>query len=294
MAGMSLISLLVLAQPSNAYLDEAQALARDLEFSRAVERIKVAQQVPGLDRAQRLTLWSLLARCEVAQGHRAEAEGAFTALLELAPDFEPASGLSPKILEAFSAAKARLYPRDYVKLLPLAGRPGVLTTALVDPWRKVASARAAVAADAGPLVPAQVLRVEDRLELELPEAQREVRARLQVEDAQGAVLATREESLQVTSPLPALATRAPRSRWERALPWVLTGVAVAAAGVATGLQVHAQALAGAARDPSAPPGDFADTARAANAQATTQARASIGLFVGAGVVGAAAVVAFAW
>jgi hypothetical protein len=292
MAGMSLISLLVLAQPSNAYLDEAQALARDLEFSRAVERIKVAQQVPGLDRVQRLTLWSLLARCEVAQGHRAEAEGAFTELLTLSPDFEPARELSPKILEAFAAAKARLYPRDYVKLLPQSGRPGVLTTTLVDPWRRVANVRAAVAADTEPLAPAEVLRVENRLEVQLPEALEQVRARLEVEDAQGAVLATREETVAVSAPVSEVRAKLPR--WQRVLPWVLTGVALAAAGTATGLQLHSQALARAARDPSAPPGDFADTARGTNAQATTEARASIGLFVGAGVAGAVAVFAFAW
>ena len=47
-------------------------------------------------------------------------------------------------------------------------------------------------------------------------------------------------------------------------------------------------------DNSRPPGDWSDTARAAQASAVSDATVATGLFVGAGVAGAAGVVLFAW
>jgi hypothetical protein len=84
------------------------------------------------------------------------------------------------------------------------------------------------------------------------------------------------------------------TRGRRFAGWALVGAALVAAGVATALEVNGWNLRQAARDPSRPPGDWADTARAAEASGQAQMGAALGLFIGAGVAGAWGAGVLAW
>ncbi len=123
----------------NPYLDEARKHYEALRFAEALEQLRIARQVPTNDAAEKREILDLLARCQVAEGQRAEAEATFSDLLAQEPAFELPRSVSPKIREAFDTAKRRLYPPDFAALEALPAPPGQARARLVDPWAQVAT-----------------------------------------------------------------------------------------------------------------------------------------------------------
>ena len=136
---VTLLVVLGQAAPANPYLEQARARYEALQFSEAVELLQLAEQVPSSTRAQRVDILELRARCELAEGNRPEAEASYTRMLTLDPRAEPPADLSPKILEAFQAVKARLFPPGYLALKPLPAAEGLVRVEVVDPWRRVSA-----------------------------------------------------------------------------------------------------------------------------------------------------------
>ena len=136
-----MLTLVLLALAVNPYLERASAQVAVLKFDEALIELEAAEHVPGITLPERLTVLELRGRCQVALGHRAEAERAFSAMLELEPRAALEGGTSPKIREVFDAAKLRLYPDGYVKLTVLPDLPGRVRALLIDPWARVDSLR---------------------------------------------------------------------------------------------------------------------------------------------------------
>ncbi|MFP2909048.1 hypothetical protein ACLESD_29200 [Pyxidicoccus sp. 3LFB2] len=134
---VTLLVVLGQAAPANPYLEQARTRYEALRFAEAVELLELAEQVPSSTGAQRLDILELRARCELAEGRRAEAEATYERMLMLDPRAEPPSDLSPKILETFQAVKARLFPAGYVALKDLPAAEGLVRVEVVDPWRRV-------------------------------------------------------------------------------------------------------------------------------------------------------------
>ncbi len=290
----AIVVAVLLSQPANPYLDEGRRLAKELQFPEAVQQLTVARQVPGLSDKQESEVLELLARCQIALGQRTEAASTWEALLKLQADYQPDENSSPKLLDAFSAAKAKLFPENYLVLSREAAPPERVRARLVDPWRQVAALRARVNG-------AEVALTRDAsaVSFALPrerETSQGLTWSFEAMSPEGTVLTRltgeRPPLLLVSPQLPDVVTEAPR--WKRPAPWVAVGLAVLASGVGAAMQVSSMNHAAQARDGSKPPGDFADTARQAHNQAVTEATISTGLFVGAGLAGATAVVLFAW
>ncbi len=288
----ALVVAAVLSQPANPYLDDGRRLAKELQFSEAVQQLTVARQVPGLSDKQESEVLELLARCQIALGQRTEAEATWNALLKLQADYQPDENSSPKLLDAFTAAKAKLFPENYLVLSREAAPPERVRAKLVDPWRQVATLRASVNGAEVPLT-RDVSVVTFALQRDSAQS---ASWSLEALSADGKVLqqlSGEVPPLLLVSPvLPETVAEVPR--WQRPAPWVAVGIAVLASGVGAAMQISSMNHAAQARDASRPPGDFADTARQAQNQAVTEATVSTGLFIGAGLAGATSVVLFAW
>ena len=291
---------LLLAQPANPYLEEARRLAKALKFADCIEQMKVASQVRDLPRAGRLEVLTLQARCQIAEGQRADAELSFAQLLELSPAAELDPKESPKILEVFAAVKQRLYAPDFARLSPQPARAGQAIFRLIDPWRRVESVvllrRAEDLTHELRLMP-----VDEKVVVELEVAPgHSFDWWLEARDVSGQVISgfgSSQDPQRYSAPIidtgPELVdTRTPRL--QRVPAWIAAIVTVGACAVGAGLQVQSGASERQARDLSRPPGDWSDTARAAHATAITDASVATGLFIGAGVAGTAGVVLFAW
>ncbi|MDP1916208.1 MAG: hypothetical protein Q8L14_08175 [Myxococcales bacterium] len=294
---------LALAQAANPYLDEARQLARELKFSDAIGRLRVARQVPNLDRTERIEVLELLAKCHVAEGDRPEAEAAFSELLSLEPEHElDRESTSPKILTVFDDVKRQLFPDQRVTLIEEAAPPGRFRARVVDPFKRVSAVLLMVRTGDGPWEAKPVTLEARRLDVATPLAPTlTVTWYLQATDAAGALLATigSAEAPRVTERPTSPVVSPPLAPDESLAPTKVAGVvtgivALVAVGVGTGLQLNAQALERAARDPSRPPGDWADTARTTHAEAVARAQWSIGLFATGGVAALSATVLFAW
>lgn len=297
------VVFLALAQTANPYLDLAREKARELKFAEAITQLQVAKQVPDLELAQRLEVFELLAKCQIAEGNRAEAEAAFSELFAIAPEHELDRGsTSPKILAIFDEVKERLFPNRQVSLVEEMAPPGRLRLRVVDPFRRVTAAELVLRRGDGPWE-TRALTIEKKvLDVISPTATADTVfwfIRVKADDATVASFGS-EETPRVSErrkrpELPPEAEEAPHGLAPTTVAGIVAGaVAIVAAGVATALQLNAQALDRAARDPSKPPGDWADTARAAHADAVTQANWSIGVFATGGVAAVSAVVMFAW
>lgn len=295
---MWLVTLLLLAQPANPWLDEARARADALDFAGAIERLSVARTVPGLSASQQQELLELLARCQVAEGLRADADNTWAELLKANPGYEPnAATTSPKIVESFEAVKKRLFPPSWVRLEEVEATVGRAAFRLVDPWHLVSSVQLSQRLDGGPwqtsTLSAQgvdysfpvVVNAGSTLEWYLEALGRET------------VLARSADAQVphvVSVPALVVAPVVIKSTVRPVLGWVLVGAAVVAAGVGTGLQVNGWSMRLAARDASQPPGDWADTAQAAEKTGRSQTTWATGLFIGAGVLGLAGTGVLAW
>jgi hypothetical protein len=284
-------ALLLSAQPSNAWLEEARALISKLKFADALERLEVARQVPGLDAPTKQSILEWMAYCQVAEGRRDDAERTFTALLELDPGAALSRDVSsPKVAEAFEAARRKHFPPDYVKLSEAAAPVGRAQLELVDPWGKVARVVLHQRRDAGewkaqvltgPLTFPLVVPVGGQLEwyVEALDANARVLA------AVGSSASPKElrvprvvQEAQAVSEAPSASLSG-----KRVAGIVALSLGVALGAVATGLQVSAWNQRLEARDRTRAPGDFAATALEAERNALTQQGWAIGLLVAGGV-----------
>lgn len=293
--------MFVLAQPANPYLEQGRELAEQLRFPEAIARLEVAKQVPGLDTAGRVEVLELLGRCQVADGRRAAAEETFTELLRTEPTFSwGKASVSPKILSVFTAAKTKLYPQDYVALEEQSAPVGRVLLKLVDPWSRVSKVEIRARRDAGAWM-TQTFE-QSGTELSFPVvvpvgsvfewfAVARSESGAVVADVGSAAKPRRIENLRVDV-RPGTAPEVTRPT--RIAGWITVGVAVAAAGVGAGLQANSWSLRSAARDPSRPPGDWADTALKAEADGLAQARWARGLFISAGAAGAVGLALLVW
>lgn len=299
---LSVVVTFALAQTANPYLDLARAKARELKFAEAITQLQVAKQVPDLEQAQRLEVFELLAKCQVAEGNRAEAEAAFGELLAIDPEHElDRSSTSPKILTVFDAVKERLFPDRQVSLVEEMAPPGRLRLRVVDPFHRTTAAELVLRRGDGPWE-SRTVGIENKVvDLLTPTASSDdvfwfvrVKADETVVASFGSESAPRLSERRKSIELPATPDEAPGLAPTKVAGIVTGVVAVVAAGVGTALQLSSQSLDRAARDASRPPGDWADTARAAHTDAVTQANWSIGLFATGGVAAISAVVLFAW
>jgi len=292
--------LVFLTQAPNPYLEQGRSLARALQFAEAIEQLKVARKVPGLERGQRLEVLELLAKCQVAEGHREEAEDAYTELLGLEPAFELDPQTSPKMQQLFVAVKHRLYPEPWLKLLPQPAGPGEALVKVVDPYHRFAALVFQVRHDDGPWESHNVAvdGAVGRLPLDV-EPGHTLDWYAEARDASGAAVAswgTAAEPQHVvgTGSVGPVLVQTGTPRLQRAPAWIAVAVAVAAAGAGAAFQVLSRDEARAAHDRTKPPGDFSDTARAAQSRAFTDAAVATGCFIGAGVAAGTGVVLFAW
>lgn len=296
----ALVLCAVAVAPDNPYLVEARALAADLRFADAITRLEVARTVPSLDEAQRREVLELLARCQVAEGRRADAAATFSALLEAEPGFAlDREATSPKILEVFDEAKAALYPEDFVRLEDAPAPVGLVRVRVVDPWSRVQRLERHERRDGGAWTVQDVERQGALASFPLVLSRGgTVDWYVVARDADGAMVAhlgdaERPRSVS-TAKVDAVARTEAATPTRRWVGWALVGVAVVSAGVATGLQVNGWNQRQAARDASQPPGDWADTARAAEASGVAQTTTATGLFIGAGLLGLAGAGVLAW
>lgn len=283
-------ALLLSAQPSNAWLDEARALIAKLEFGQAIQRLEVARQVPGNDGPTSKAILEALAYCQVAEGKREDAERTFTSLLELDPNAALSSDVSsPKVLEAFEAARRKHFPPDYVKLTESPSPAGRAQLELVDPWKKIARVVLHQRNDDAPWTEAPLEGASGHYAFPLlatagGQLEWFVEA-LAEDDTVLASVGSRATPKQIRVPrvVQEANVRPAPSNAKVVLGVVSLGVGLALSAIATGLQVDAWNQRLDARDRTQAPGDFAATALQAERNALTQQSWAIGLFVAGGV-----------
>lgn len=275
---------------ANPYLADAKTFYSQARFEEALASLELARKVPSGDAAQKLEVLDLLARCQVAAGRSKEAEATYVEYLTLRPKAEIDRSLSPKILEAFDAAKSRLYPPDYLAIEPLPAPPGRLMFRLVDPWGKAASLvlgwRVGMGGAWNRL---ELLPSEESFGHDVESAGAEVAWFVEAHDASGREVAfagTRpglEEppKLALTAPSPA---GAKVSSNQATLRWALAGVALAAA--AGGAYLWKQSVDS---EQQAQLEEWGDSAQRHHSRAVVEQRWAIGLAVGSGAAVACAV-----
>ncbi|MDP1823935.1 MAG: tetratricopeptide repeat protein [Archangium sp.] len=302
---LSLAAALVLAaQPSSPWLDEARALVEQLRFGDAIARLEVARQVRSLEPAELREVLELLAYCQVAEGRRDAAEATYTVMLQADPWMQLSS--SPKVLEAFEAAKRRLFPPDYVRLEEKPSPAGFAAFTLIDPWSQVRVVTLFERRNGGEW--SETVLTEERshtwrFPLPIGDGELEWYVEAHGETSLVAHVASREVprvlkvvqqpvSVLIPAPTPVPVAKK-QGQGVRIAGFVVIGVGVALAAVATGLALGGTELRAAARDRARAPGDFADTARAAERDGQAQQTWATGLFIGAGATVATGVV-IAW
>lgn len=282
--------VMVLGQAPNAALDDARRFAAALRFSDALERLAVAAVDRDLTQQQQHELVELSARCLMAEGQRDAALEVFSRQLRLEPDYEPnREATPPKVLEVFDAAKQQLYARDFVQLERLRAPAGRVTVKLVDPWHRARLVQRHERRGAGGWVelPLELNAGLGSFDAVVP-AGATLEWYVEVRGAEQELLAhlgTADEP-QVVAGLPVEVVAVldqPVATGRRSVGWVLVGAAAVAVAVATGLQINGWNLRTAARDPSRPPGEWADTAQRAETEGVRQTTWATSLFVGAGV-----------
>jgi hypothetical protein len=292
-------------RPSSPWLDEARVLVEQLRFAEAIARLEVAKQVRSVEPEERRAVLELLAYCQVAEGRRDAAEATYTEVLQADPWWQLSKeSSSPKLLEAFEAAKTRLFPADYVRLEQKASAAGWATLVLVDPWSRVRVVTLFERRDGGEWRETVLTEEADHsfrfplsvtgfVQLEwYVEAHSEVAVVAQV----GSRAEPRVLKVAAPEPVSIVTPAVPVSKGisgARVAGLVVLGLGVVLGAVATGLAVGGTNLRQAARDRSKAPGDFADTARVAEREGQVQQTWATGLFLGAGASVATGVV-LAW
>jgi hypothetical protein len=292
----------VMAQTQNTYLDEGKRLFNELKYADAIVQLQVARQVPGLSDAQTVEVLDLLARSQVAEGRRADAEKSYGDLLLLAPSFTPDRSLSPKILEAFDAAKARVFPKDYFKLEPVASAPGIARLRIIDPWSRAGAFELDSRLEGDPAWQLDVVTPQDgvlTLKLEAPPLRTlewYVVARSAAGDIVGGFGSSHEpQRLAVpavnAAQTPIVATPS-TPRLQRPFVWILAGAAVVAAAVGALFQVFSLNESALAHDRTQT--QYAVDARTLQSAAVHDASIATACFIGAGVFAVGGTLVFAW
>lgn len=293
-----LVVLLAASSASaNPYLDKGRAAYDALNFDAAIPQLELARKSPSASTEERVQALDLLARSYIAVGRRDDAELSYGELCALDPEFEPPQGTSPKISDAFLAAKRSIYPPDFVQLVELPAAPGFVRLELRDPWHRVARVtfETRVAGQ-----PASETRGRERvLRFASPEqVPSPWWAAALAEDGTtlarvGTTQSPREVPAANAMAVDASASK-PQSAPRHLAAWVASAATVALAGAGTYFALHGASLDAAARDRSAPPGDWADTARAAHASAQQSVNLAFVCGGAAVATGVFAGVAFTW
>lgn len=305
-AAILFVGLPGMAHAANAYLAEARRLYRAAQFPEAQAQLELARAVPSDDRAERGEVLELLARCQVAQGQRSEAEATFVEMLKAQPSRRFEKGVSPKILEVYEAARKKAFPANHVALTVLKNSFSSVAGELEDPWERVAWVVLEYRSGDAPWTQTP-LKVEQGLWQFAPEALAkgdELSWRLEARSESGASLARlgAPDSPQTvarvaSSPVPSAAVQeevaapAPKegSRLRRRVGVGLAVLAVLTGGAAAYLQNASSQSARQARA-----AEWADDARSAQARATTEATWAVGFISGAAAAGVGATVLLLW
>lgn len=236
---MVLVACLTALLGTSPDFDEGAKLYDAMQFRAAEARLRLAREQAVSD-DEKVPVLELLARTLVAQGRVKEAEDVYAELLALSPHAAPPADVSPKIADAFQRAKARLYPRGFVRLLVKRE-----TVTLIDPWRGCDSVEVTGADAAQTTLPPS-----PGVAVALPAGARTVRALAGTRVLASAELPTGDAPVIADAPLPTAAPAssstelvapavAPApSRWPE---WTLTAVAVAAAASGAACAVSASA-----------------------------------------------------
>ncbi|MBK7857570.1 MAG: tetratricopeptide repeat protein [Archangiaceae bacterium] len=270
------------AAVANPYLDQGRALARELQFDAALEQLKVAREVRGMSLEQAAEVRVLLARCHVALGQRAEAEEAFAALLELEPSWAPEAEASPKLLEAFDAAKEKLFPPDFIALRRAPAPAERVRFELVDPWARVQRLVARVRRPPAAFAEVPCARSGSAVSFELGPWGDAVEWTLELRGEGDAQLRI-ERGARPSAEVVEARAQPGRSTARRAAGWVGLGVAAAAAIGGAVLQAESRRHAAQAGDTMNPPGEWVDSGRQLHDGARLEAQGAAGLFLGAGI-----------
>ena len=137
MCSSAIACLTALVFSANPYLEEGRSFYESLRFREAESRLRLARQNPGNSAEEMAEILDLLARSVSAFGRFDEAEEIYEELLAKDPHAPAPSQAAPAIVNAFLAAKKRLYSPEYVKLSLGKVTDGTLTVLLVDPWQQV-------------------------------------------------------------------------------------------------------------------------------------------------------------
>lgn len=274
-SGLPLLALIAAAAP-NPYLESARAAYARLDCDQVLADTELALKVPTNDVDTRLAIYDFAGRCHVALGHGADADQAFTQMLKLDPQAELDPALSPKIREAFHAAKLKAYPSDYVAWSELSRGEGLVRATLIDPWRRVSSVVLGRADGAGvfqesPLSPSgdvYVANVGDAPWFLEARGRKNVPLALLGKKEVPKVVAVLQTDAAAAGPTPGQKNR-------RAVGWV--GVAAGGAAVVSGIILFA--VASASRT-SAERQAWADDASRLEQESNTEAGAGHGLFWG--------------
>lgn len=290
---------------ANPYLVKARGLYASQRFVEARRQLEIALEVPSMESSQKVDALDLLARCQIAEGKRAQAEEAFARALTLDPHWEPDCSASPKVLEVFDAAKSKLFARPYAALRELVAPPMHLRAAVVDPWKCVARVLL-VSQTVGQRswLERELLLVEHVASFDFGTAPQTERWYLEARDESGATLARLGSSkkpfpLEVRSRAPeeALAPQSVRPeppggthiRAKKTSAWAVAGGALAAAVAGVVLLVQSRRAAADARSE-----EWADSARDRQVRAANEARWAVGLLSTAGGAAATSTVLFVW
>ena len=245
MCSSAVACLTALVFTANPYLEEGRSFYQSLHFREAESRLRLARQNPGNSAEEMAEILDLLARSVSAFGRFDEAEEIYEELLAKDPHAPAPSHAAPAIVNAFLAAKKRLYAPEYVKLSLGKVTDGTLEVLLVDPWQQV---------DLLSLVDAgspdkTALAVKDyRSTVDREKVGRQ--SRIEAQSALGQIVATLDLSLvrppnlvseipplslaPAAAPAGGLATSGPAPRSSRG--WLIAaGSGTAAAVIATGI-----------------------------------------------------------
>ncbi|MBX7098486.1 MAG: hypothetical protein K1X89_12310 [Myxococcaceae bacterium] len=128
---------LALATDANPFLAQAQQHYRALEYEQAETLLAVLRQQP-LPPADQLAVFDLLARIAIAKDDAGAARSHYRALLGVDPHWPGPVDAAPKVVEAFTQAKAAQFPRGLCTLDARRTGAGVEIT-LLDPYRQIAT-----------------------------------------------------------------------------------------------------------------------------------------------------------
>lgn len=221
-------STLLLVLAADPYLAEGQRHFDALEFAAATTSLTVAVEQPELSVEQRRQAFHLLAQSLLALDRRDDARLAYERLLKRDP-LAPPPEAAPKVVDAFLAAKASVWPRPSVTLKAREDLPSV-TVEVFDPWALVARVRCFERVD-GRLVEAATAAQQPLWRVQPRDAAE--RVLIDALDRSGVLLAHLEVPLALRPPASTTVSGAPpRSRLAAVL---LTSAAVVAVGFGASL-----------------------------------------------------------